>query len=217
MPESPQSLPPKNSSDQQKLMEDILKGHITVAQLAELEKQRRMQAQVIGAAAGSPVPRAGQISTRIAVEQIESDVRPTVGQFPRQPTLGPGRATVDRPPASIPGPVNRPSTGERTVTSQGGSNLATKSGVSNRNRSSPGAKGSPSASNAKPTGKKASVPPSTDSGKGAADKSGLVATVSISQQIQRILSSHRGSTTAWILSEVLGPPVALRRENERNF
>ena len=214
MPESPQPRPNRPSpSDQQKLMEDILKGRITVAQLAEIEKQRRIQTQAGSAAATArPISPPAQSPTRIAATQIRPDPVPRTTQPPRQSSLG--RTTAQRPNPSTPNPIHRPSSGVRAVVPQ--TNPAHKSVQSNRDRPALGVKEAPAAGHTKAATRKASVSATPDSGKGPGDKPGG-GTVPMSQQIQRILSSHRGSTTAWILSEVLGPPVALRRENERNF
>ncbi|MGC8559062.1 MAG: hypothetical protein ACP5O1_00100 [Phycisphaerae bacterium] len=213
MPESPQPPPNRPSpSDQQKLMEDILKGRISVAQLAEIERQRRIQTQAVRGVTARPISPPIQSSTRIATSQIRPDPvsRPT--QPARQSSLS--RTAAERRLQFTPNLINRPSSGSRATAPQ--TNPVRRSVQSNRDRPSPGAKELPAAGHAKSATKKASVSATSDSGKAPADKPG-VASVPISQQIQRILSSHRGSTTAWILSEVLGPPVALRRENERNF
>ena len=216
MPESPQ--PPSNRpspSDQQKLMEDILKGRITVAQLAEIEKQRRIQTQAGSAAAAArPISPPAKSPTRIAATQIRPDPVPRTTQPPRQSSLG--RTAAERPRQSTPNSVNRLSVGARAAIPRGGVNPGRGSVPPTRDRLSTRGTGAQGSGDAKSAAKKEPVSASRDSGTGPADKPGG-GTVPMSQQIQRILSSHRGSTTAWILSEVLGPPVALRRENERNF
>ena len=216
MPESPQPPPSGPSpSDQQKLMEDILKGRITVAQLAEIERQRRIQTRAgSGPAAARPVSPPAQSPTRIATSQIRPDPVSRTTQPPRQSSLG--RSAASRSPASPPNSVNRTPVGPRAAIPREVVNPGRGSVPPNRGRPLPGAKDAQVAGQAKSATKKEPVSASRDSGKGPGDKPGG-GTVPMSQQIQRILSSHRGSTTAWILSEVLGPPVALRRENERNF
>lgn len=214
MSQSQGSQPPRNPPDQQKLMEDILKGRITVAQLAEIDKQRRLQAQAKPASPGvyrpQPVPAQG----RIAVNRIQPDANPRGVPAPQRPPIG--RTAPRRPTVPAPGYTSRSPGPSQVAPPQSKPRPQSAAGAPGQGRPPQGGKTASRSRTATPAPESASAS-SANSGRAPADKSAPAPSASISAQIHRLLISHRSARTAWILSEVLGPPLALRGENERSF
>lgn len=203
--------------DQQRLMEDILKGRLTIAQLAEIEKQRRLQQQG-GTGGGQSSQPVRPAATRIAADRIEPDRSPPSRPVPPRTSLGQTAPLRTQRPAVTPRPPSGP---ESTVITR-----SRRVPVAIPNSRPPTQRRTiPATSTA--AARTANVPSSKLPDAGGSDRpktagggdkpAGLPSAVPINQQIHRILSSHRGARTAWLLAEILGPPVALRPEDDRRF
>jgi|GEM_PF-3542583 hypothetical protein len=207
---------PNEPIDQQKLMEDILKGRLTIAQLAELQKQRRGPRQA-GSSTDGSLRTTKPSATRIAADRIEPDrslptqparTRASLGQMAPHRTQRP--ATTLRSPDA---PETPRETGSRRVPAV----IPSVRPPSGRHPAPAGSTATPRTPNVSSSNSSAPVGSGQQRTTGGGDKSANAPTMAIGQQIHRILASHRGARTAWLLAEIIGPPVALRPEDNRRF
>lgn len=202
---------PNEPIDQQKLMEDILKGRLTVAQLAELQKQRRGPRQA-GSSTDGTLRLAKPMATRIAADRIEPD-----RSLPTQPART--RASLGQ---VAPLRTQRPVTTLRSpdspeIPKETGSRRVPAVITSGRHPASADSTATPRTPNVSSSKSSAPVGSGQQRTTGGGGKPANAPAMAIGQQIHRILASHRGARTAWLLAEIIGPPVALRPEDNRRF
>jgi hypothetical protein len=203
---------PNNPLNEQKLMEDILQGRLTIAQLAELQKQRRLHQQTT---VGGRQPQHSQPgAARIASDKIEPDRTLPSGAGQGRPASS-GKASSSNRQRS---PATRPPGGQSPL-SKGGQRLVPVAVPGSRPSGKP--RQTPAAKPASQRTSETSATPANQAAAAdrqpAASQAVSAPTPSVNQQIHRILASQRGARTAWLLSEILGPPVALRPADDRRF
>ncbi len=198
-------------NDPKQLMNDILTGRVTIAQLAQLEAERKAQ-RAAGGGTGSQSPaRPGASGPRPAPQSNPKPAR--LVSFPVIPdAVAPQnrRAMGQRQASARQMPVGR-----QNVPQQGTARPAGKSAKPADARRRPVA--------AKPANvipaKQGAAPAATPQAAAVltAANQPPVQPASISQQLTRVLLSRRGLRSAWLLSEILAPPLALRPDDERKI
>ena len=189
------SQKPDNPMDQQRLMEDILKGRLTIAQLAELQTQRRLQQEMNDR--GGQLPQSARPgATRIATERIEPDH--SLPNRPVQTRTSLGQAATPR--VQRPAPMPRSPSGPETRIAPRSRRVPiaipnTRPPTERRPApaTAPAASRTPITASPKPP---SSVGSDHQKTTGGGDKPATASVVPINQQIHRILASHRGARTA---------------------